>query len=228
MATDPAFVVLVRLLMIVGLTSTGIGVITLIPGKASGFMTDGARMLQILKGGPAAEAEIAVQTLVAWSTGGVRPSEWRPEVIERALTAPAGPFQVVAHHFAWRYASHVGDAEQEQIHRSALLERIEQAPEPAQAGLLLDLSTQRSLSGDPIEARALYERVKHKGAILDPHADPLARAALAAAEGDIPTARTLVDQAEASLSRAMDPGTFANDRERVGRIRALISSEAAS
>jgi len=227
MATEPAFVVLVRLLMIAGLASVGIGIITLIPGKTSGFMTDGARMLQILKGGSAAEAEIAVQTLVAWSTGGVRPSEWRPEVIERALTAPAGPFQVVAQHFAWRHASATGDSEQEQIHRRALLERLGQSPELVQAGLLLDVSTQCSLSGDAVEARTLYERVDPEGAILDPHAALLARAALAAAEGDLTLAAALVDQAEALLSLAMDPGTLACDRERIGLVRALISSSPA-
>lgn len=221
MSTSPAYVVLVWLVMLGGATSALVGVTTLIPGRTSGFMTDGARLLQLLRGGPAAEAEIAVQTLVAWSTGGVRPEEWLDDVIARALTAPPGPFQVVAQHFAWRHAAYTGDAEAERRYREGLLERLEQAPDAVQAGLLLDLSTARSLAGDREQGRALYDRVVLRGAILDPHAEPMARAALAAVEGDFATARRLAEDAAAVVGRSMDPGTAALDRERLERIRTL-------
>ena len=222
--TAQGLVVLTWLLMLTGVASAAIGVITLIPGKTGGFMTDGARLLQVLRGGPAAEAEIAVQTLVAWSTGGVPPAAWLPDVIERALEAPPGPFQVVAHHFAWRHAIHTGDLDGERHHRAELLERLDQAPDPVRAGLLLDMATQCAISGEAEDARTLYDRVNLRGAILDPHADPLARAALAAAEGRVDEARTCVAEAERLLVRAMDPGTMELDRGRLARIRSVLTA----
>ncbi|MGK7312516.1 MAG: hypothetical protein ACN0LA_09775 [Candidatus Longimicrobiales bacterium M2_2A_002] len=79
-----------KLAAVFALGSLAIAVATLFPGRASGFLTDGARLLQLLRGGPEAEADAALVTLMAWSVAGVRPRDWDPDVVKSALRGGSG------------------------------------------------------------------------------------------------------------------------------------------
>ena len=65
-----------------GLASLLLALVTMIPGKTSGFATDGARLLRLLGGGDGPKEEVASLGLIAQSTAGLRPSDWNLEWIE--------------------------------------------------------------------------------------------------------------------------------------------------
>jgi hypothetical protein len=214
-------------LWIIGFASLGIGLITLVPARTSGFLTDGARLLQIWRGGETAEADTALTTIVAWSMAGIRPAAWDPEVVRRALAAPAGPFRVVAHHSAWRHAADRGLAEEAAGHRAALLRHLDEAPSAIRAGLALDVAIDLALEGDVETATHLASEYDRPGPLVDSHLPPLARAAIAVGEGAWETARAAADEAEKLLDRALDPAARILDEERISAVRAAAAGSRA-
>lgn len=75
---------------ITGLLSAMIFVVTAIPGRTSGFMTDGARLWMLLRGGAASERLGATLALTSLMLGTVRPRDWPPQVLEAATALPDG------------------------------------------------------------------------------------------------------------------------------------------
>jgi hypothetical protein len=216
--------VLPKLALIFALASLAIAVVTLFPGRASGFLTDGARLLQLLRGGPRAEADAALVALIAWSLAGVRPGDWDPDLVERALRDDDGPFHATGLHYAWRHAADAGDEEAAASYRKALLGRLHEIPGAARSGILLDLATDTALAGDAAQAELLLEEAGEGGPLDDGFQRPLAEAALAAVDGRPEEARARADRAEALLDRAMDASAAAPARERIERIRAMAAS----
>lgn len=87
--TGPASV-LRALTGLFGVSSLLIGVITLIPGKTSGFLTDGARLLQLLRHTPESRRDLALLALSARSMAGQRPSTWSADLLGDALVPRDG------------------------------------------------------------------------------------------------------------------------------------------
>ena len=70
-ASFASFVTFFTLQMIAG-TSAAIALATLVPMTTSGFLTDGARLLRLWRGGPVAERDSAIQAIMGSSLSGVR------------------------------------------------------------------------------------------------------------------------------------------------------------
>lgn len=81
-----------------------------LPIKSNGYLSDGARIKMLLRGGPAAERWCAILALVGASKNGLRPREWATEWVERA-TAPADGSidDAGATHIAFYWALDRGD-----------------------------------------------------------------------------------------------------------------------
>jgi hypothetical protein len=69
-----------------GFASLAVGVICLVPMRTSGFLTDGARLLRLARGGDTAVRDRAKMTLAGLATSSVRPREW-PETVVRDVDA---------------------------------------------------------------------------------------------------------------------------------------------
>ncbi|HEX7241865.1 MAG TPA: hypothetical protein VF263_16405 [Longimicrobiaceae bacterium] len=109
--------------------SAAIGVATLIPGRTSGFYTDGARILRLLRGGPDTEREVAILALTGLSMGGRRPREWDPALVERANALPDDtPFGVAGRMMAHSAALDRGDVAAARRHLEEALELREALP----------------------------------------------------------------------------------------------------
>ena len=65
--------------MMFGLQSLAIGVMTSIPGAMGGYLSDGARYLQLRRGGMEAERWLAIAVFAAQNQAGERPRQWRLE-----------------------------------------------------------------------------------------------------------------------------------------------------
>ena len=73
------------ILSIVALASLGIGVVTLIPNRAGGLVSDGARLKMLREGGPEAVRWSAIGALDGASMAGDRPRDWDEDLIQSSL-----------------------------------------------------------------------------------------------------------------------------------------------
>jgi len=62
-----------------------ISVMTLVPYRYGGLASDGAQMLQLLRGGPGVEQQLATQLLLAALVNGVRPRDLDEALMTQAL-----------------------------------------------------------------------------------------------------------------------------------------------
>jgi len=66
----------------VAATSFGIFLVTLIPVRTGGFMSDGMQIIDLLRGGSAVIERSAIMHIFAQSLDGVRPRDWDPSSID--------------------------------------------------------------------------------------------------------------------------------------------------
>ena len=76
------------ILTLVAVASLGIGVVTLIPNKAGGLVSDGARLKMLRGGGPEAVRWSAIGALGGASMAGERPRDWDEDLIRSSLAHP--------------------------------------------------------------------------------------------------------------------------------------------
>ena len=77
-------------LSIIAMSSFFIGIVTLIPTRMGGLVSDGARLLMLRRSGPEAERWCAIAAVGGASMAGKRPRDWDEEMIRRSLLSPDG------------------------------------------------------------------------------------------------------------------------------------------
>lgn len=210
-----------------GVLSLGLGVVTIVPGRTSGFYTDGARVLRLLRGGHEAEAEVAIHALTALAMGGQRPREWDPTLVERALRlSPDTLFGVVARQSAFSHALDLGQADAAATHLEEALAHRGMLPRAVRPMLLAEAAWFLAEHGsEPGRARALLSESRGKPLFNRPQR-LLAEAAVARLEGDEERARERLRAARSELRRALDTGMRILEEERVARLEARLAAGA--
>lgn len=199
-----------------GLGSLAVGLMTLIPGRTSGFMTDGARLIGLLRKGPEADREAAVIGLIAESASGIRPRDWDPGLVSRAVSVPDGSLlDAVAEQLAYTSALDRGDlplARDRLVRSLSLADRLPPSVRPA---IELEAATfEAAIRADAPASRRWLDRAGNPGGLVPRHLRPVAEAALAVAEGRFDDAPPFIEAARDALSRSNDPGSipFVGDR----------------
>lgn len=198
---------------ITSLTSLFVGVVTLVPSKFGGFVSDGSRLLMLLRGGPEAERWAALSALGGASMAGVRPRDFDGELVERSLSPSDGSLDEAGARSTAHYrALDLGDPEKgEDILRPAL--DIQDVPEMLRSQLLLEAAFLRArFLGDPEEARKLFSTAK-TNKVLDRSLPLRVEAAISLAEGDSEEARKKAKQSLDELGDSLSAGTAKLERE---------------
>lgn len=181
--------------------SGGLGVVTLIPMRFSGFASDGARLLRLVRGGPDAKREAAVLTLIALSTAGTAPRDWPEETVRTATDVRDGSAdECTANVLAYSRAVDRGDtaAARAALHRA--LELADQYPPAFVPGLMAESAFfEGFFSRDAGAARAYLAEVPEKSIGVTPFDRLRAEIAVALAEGDRAAARERIERARAVL-----------------------------
>lgn len=197
-------------LLMFGGGSLGIGLVTLIPGRTSGFWTDGARILQLLRGGPQAERDVALMALIASSQAGRRPRDWDGALVEQALSLEdASLFEVLARMLVSARDLDRDDFESARRHLERALSLAGELPPTVRPGLLLEAAWfEAAVRGDAGAARRWLDAAG-EGALVQKHARLRAEAAVLAAEGKPAEAAERAAQARHLLRQDIDAGTVA-------------------
>lgn len=184
---------------IMTLISGGLGVVTLIPMRFSGFASDGARLLRLLRGGPEAQREAAILSIMAVSVAGTAPRDWPAETVSAAASVRDGSSdECTACLLAYSHDLDRGevDSARRTLHRA--LELADRYPPAFIPALMVEAAFfEGFVSRDAAAARAYLTEVPAKTIAVTPFDRLRAEAAIALAEGDAAGAREHVERARA-------------------------------
>lgn len=115
-----------RALALFAAGSLAVGIITLLPGGSPGRPTDGSRMLELARGGPAAERTVALLSLNSLALAGRSPHEWPDSLLRSALEPVDGSeHERKARLLAIEAATERGDTLRVEEHRLRLRDMAE-------------------------------------------------------------------------------------------------------
>jgi hypothetical protein len=192
--------------LIVAATSFGIFLVTLIPTRAGGFMSDGMQLIDVWRGGTAVVERSALMRIFAQSMDGVRPRDWDPEALAELSRAdsedPTRRTGGLLYSFMWAMD---GRRDADIAHYRALLESsVDGYPSGFRQSVHVELAIGAWLAGDTDTVRR--HLAASKGGIVEKSRRLLAQAALARLEGreeDCERDRLLALKA---LAKASDAG----------------------
>jgi hypothetical protein len=169
--------------LIVAATSFGIFLVTLIPTRAGGFMSDGMQLIDVWRGGTAVVERSALLRIFAQSMDGVRPRDWDPEALAELSRAdsedPTRRTGGLLYSFMWAMD---GRRDADIAHYHALLESsVDGYPSGFRQSVHVELAIGAWLAGDTDAVRR--HLAASKGGIVEKSRRLLAQAALARLEG---------------------------------------------
>ncbi len=199
--------------LLFSVTAAGIFVVTMIPAKTSGFMTDGAQILSLLRSGLDVEQRTLLVVLQAESMKGVRPRDYSAEIIQRLLSIKSNPMMDASVHLiAYYYHLDRGDIEQAWQSLQNTLVAEKQIPEGLKQALYLEYAFfLAALRADAQSARQYLQ--KSAGALVEKQSILRAEAAVLFAEGNVSEAREKALQALKHSKHTFDIGGAIAERE---------------
>ena len=187
-------------------TSFGIFVVTLIPVRSGGFMSDGMQIIDVLKGGSAVAERSALMQIFAQSLDGIRPRDWESSAIkELARMDSADPLRATggALYLLYRAMDFRNDADIAR-YRKLLEDGVDGYPQGFKQSIYVELAICAWLAGETDAVRQYLEA--SKGGVVDKSRRLLAHAALAQLEGRHDDCERDRLQAIKALEKASDAG----------------------
>jgi hypothetical protein len=190
----------------VAATSFGVFLVTLIPVRSGGFMSDGMQIIDVMKGGSAAVERSALMQIFAQSLEGVRPRDWDSSAIsELSKIESKDPLRSTggALYLLYRAMDLGNDADIAQ-YRKILEDGVEEYPAGFKQSIYIELAICAWLMGDPESIHHYLQ--SSKGGVVEKSRRLLAHAALAKLEGRSTDYERDFAQAIKALEKASDAG----------------------
>jgi len=200
---------------IVALLSLMIFLVTAIPFRAGGFMSDGMQVIELARGGGAVMERTHLMQVLASSLAGVRPRDWDPALVARIESMESSePLRQLA---CWmlllQRAMDGGEPSRARQLAAQLAARSEQYPDGFRQSLHIELVLEAALRQDL--ASAEQHLALTRGGVTERSRLELARALVCMLRGETEAAATHVETGRKALGRAMDPGTAQHTAEQL-------------
>ena len=180
--------------------SLALAVATLVPMKSGYYLTDGARLLQLRRGGPAAERDAAMLSLLASSTGDAPFESWSRDVVEASIGPVDGSiFELQGRSYAYGWTIAKGAVEDARAQLQRALSLTAGLPPVMRASLENELAFMDAMypAPDGTGARDVQEPPKVLG--VPEHGRLRTLAAIALARGDVAASQAHISAARAIL-----------------------------
>lgn len=167
----------------VAATSLGVFLVTLIPTRVGGFMSDGLQFIDVLKGGNHASDRGALMQIFAQSLEGVRPRDWDSSAIEKLAKTDCGEPLLHAGGLMYLLARAMDCQHDSDIarYRGLLEDNVDAYPSGFKQAVHVELAICAWLAGD---IHGIERHLKaSQGGIVEKSRRLLAQAALAKLEG---------------------------------------------
>ncbi|HET7845800.1 MAG TPA: hypothetical protein VFL14_16720, partial [Xanthomonadales bacterium] len=206
------------------LMSSMIVLVTLVPMRSAGYLTDGAQLLGIVRGDPVVARRLTLATLIGRSYGGTRPRELDVSVLDRVRGSGEAGIDASVLAYEAAIALDRGDFATARRAYVALAAMLHETPHEK-----LPVATRRTFAlpiavwlahheRDPSLARAWLAYTR--GGFVDPAGVAYAEAGIAAAEGRSDDARRHLGDARRALARLADRGAAIPLLERIEALEA--------
>ena len=201
--SDPRFT---AYCIFIAATSFGVFLVTLIPVRSGGFMSDGMQIIDLLRGGRAVVERSALMQVLAQSMSGVRPRDWDSSIIDELSKIDSDdPLRRTGNALYLLYRAMDCGQSADIVRYSALLEQdVEGYPSGFQQAIHIELAICGWLSGDTDAVRRHLHAAK--GGIVEKSRRLLAQAALAKLEGRLEDCERERLLAIKALEKASDAG----------------------
>lgn len=169
--------------MYTAVLSFGISLVTLIPNRTGGFMSDGMQIIELLRGGNAALERSVIMQIFSQTLNGVRPRDWDSAAIDQLsalYSEDPKRYASVALYLLSR-AMDLDHQEEVALYRSQLENDIDQFSSGFKQPVHVELAVCAWLAGDADAVRRHLDNAK--GGIVEESRRLLAQAALAKLEG---------------------------------------------
>lgn len=210
--------------LIIAVLSALIFIVTAVPSRAGGFMSDGMQFIEVLRGGDAVLERQQLTGLMAQSMAGIRPRDWTAEWLEPAALDGAGdPMrQVAIRMMALLMAEDRGQTATADAHADWLAEHTDDYPQGFRQSLTLELCL-HALSRGNVTAAKMW-MTQSKGGVVDKARRALAEAEIAFEDGDKSLALGKELEARSQLKHGMDAGLSLLTAERLQALLARMAS----
>jgi hypothetical protein len=213
-------------LLILGGLSALIFIVTAMPTRAGGFLSDGRQCIELLRGGAAVEQRAMIIAAYAQSLSGVRPRDRDPAPLERALALSGDePLRDIG---AALMAYQVALDRRDLVAAGEWIDRVAAGHDAYPAGFRQALACEIAYFSaryrrDPDTAASWY--VRAKGGVVEPSQRALAEAAIALARGDVILALQAIERGEKRLGDSSDAGSVPFLQDELSSLR--VEAEAA-
>jgi hypothetical protein len=189
-------------------------VVTLIPMRSGGFYSDGARILNFLKGGPTAKLDAVTLQTISFGYAGKRPRLLDPAPLLEAIDLPVtSTFKTYLHAYLYMHYLDCGKVEQAKAHLEKYTAGVEEIPKGYRAVVYLENTWFEAIyHSDAVRARSFFNK-SEIGAFIPKSQLYRAEAALALAEGNPQLAMEKANTALKALPNAMDKGAAIAEKE---------------
>ena len=178
--SDPRFA---AYCIFIAATSFGIFLVTLIPVRSGGFMSDGMQIIDVLRGGSAVAERDALMQVFAQSLNGIRPRDWDSSVVDRLSKMDSEePLRSTGSALYLLYRAMDSQNSADIVRYRKLLEdSVDEYPSGFKQSIYIELAICAWLSGETDTARRYLEA--SQGGVVEKSRRLLAQAALAKLEG---------------------------------------------
>ncbi len=214
-------------LLVTALLSVGIFVVTVTPLRSGGFLSDGARILRLQRGGEISRFEVLMLKIISEVSGGTRPRNLdMKELLEANDLARKlnDPYLVYINSFYYQAAFDRGDLEQAELHLKEYIGRAGDIPEGIRSSLWLEAAFFYAYGKNDLETSLQYW-AKFKPSAVIPKAQVLAtEACIAYLKDERGKASVSIDEALHGLPQMIDQGHAVALEERLMTLKAKLES----
>jgi len=206
------------------------GVVNLIPLRPEGLYSDGARILQILRGGPLYDYQRAARMSQAGSISPIRPRDYDIAAIERASSHfTSGEIGLLLRLWATEHYQDVGELPQARVAFAQAEKVFEESASEIRAGLLSCLVVNATLTRRDADAtRDLWMAMQMKQIESKDTNYWLAKCGFHWSENRLELAREAWNAGMQVLSGLPDAGGWNYDRDCYARLKEIIETYQAS
>jgi hypothetical protein len=205
--------------------SLAIFVVTAVPMRSGGFMSDGMQLLQLRRNPTMVERRARLLALMGQGMAGVRPRDYDADALAhaQAITGDETLYDVGVWIYSYFNALDAGDLEAAERWLRRVEPLVDDYPDGFRQSLAIELALFESLHrARPEQARAWLGRAR--GGVVDESRRRLAEAALAAREGRRDEALSALAVAHAKLERSMDAGSTHLSADQISAVRAVLDT----
>lgn len=210
---------------IIGALSALIFLVTAVPMRAGGFMSDGMQLLSLSRDPGMVERRARLIGLMGLSLAGTRPRDLDADALRQAQEMAGNEplFDIGAWTYSYFHAWDTGDLAAAGHWMERIAEVFDQYPDGFRQAVAIELALHEAWQKNRLpEAQAWL--AKTRGGVVDASRRSLAEAAVAMRQGDLARAGKALDAARASVGKAMDPGLARLSADQISQMRAELDT----